>query len=303
MPTLASFYRHEYEPIRLLGRSEATKADMRSAMLTWEFWSAGTPLESIALADVCRFLGWARDNGRSAATVNKLRSYIKAVLHFASRQHRVACGDWLDSIPRMPSPRRVPRAFLLSELEALLQACRNLTGAVMEIPAGLVFECLLLCLYDTGLRISACLAIRQADVDLAAGWVLVRAETQKQRADQLLGISPQTVEALKRIWSPPRELLFPWTGSRTALRRRLLSILRIAGVPHGKAAGARGLWQRFRRLTASELKANGADATAQLGHSSAKVTEAYFDPRICGRMRAVDVLPRPASPQSRLRVV
>jgi integrase len=260
------------------------------------------PLSAIDLAGVCRFLAWAGET-RSPATCNKLRSYLRALLHFAQRQHLLSF-DWLDDISRMPSPRRVPRAFLLCELEAMLEACRGLAGAVMqEIPAGLFWEALLLTLYDTGLRVSACLAIQRADVDMDAGWVLVHGETQKQRADQLLGLSEQTVEALRRIWSPPRELLFPWTFSRTALRRRLLSILKRAGVAHGMAAGGRGLWQRFRRLTASELQAHGANPTAVLGHSSPLVTRAYLDPRICGTTRAVDCLPRPASPQPRLRVV
>jgi integrase len=147
------------------------------------------------------------------------------------------------------------------------------------------------------------MALRWEHFDAAQGLILAMAETQKQLADQLLPVSPQTVAALEAIRGDRPEI-FPWPYDRWAkgwnyptLHRRFRRLLKAAGLP----ATRKDQFHSIRRTTASYIKAAGGDATWQLGHSGPKVTEVYYDPRIVQRARQVDLLPRPSVGASGVR--
>lgn len=142
------------------------------------------------------------------------------------------------------------------------------------------------------------MAVQQADVDLESRTALVRAETQKQRADQLFRLHPDCSEAIERIWVPERKLLFPWDHSLSTFYRHFKAILVQAGLPHSR----RDLFQRIRRTTYSYCKLGGIDAGSQLGHHS-DMSRFYEDPLITGQRQACDVLPRPIPPRPNLRIV
>jgi integrase len=230
--------------------------------------------------------------------VNKHRSYLLAILRFAKRR-RVASFDWLDWVERVPVPRRVPRAWTIAEVERILAAARQAQGTIDGVAASVWHPALILTLYDTGLRIAACLSIRRDDVSLSERAVLVRAERQKQNADQWLTLSDQTIAAIAPLLFLQRELLFGRPGSWPAIRRRFVRILQRAGVSYGHANG--GVFHKLRKTCASYCKANGVDPTSQLGHSGAGVTRAYLDPRITQTIRPSDALPRPRIVDSRQR--
>lgn len=129
-------------------------------------------------------------------------------------------------------------------------------------------------------------AIRRADVDLDRRVVLARWQSQKQKSDQRLSLTAGTVDALRLIWWPERELVFPWVRTPQERYYYLSRLLCLAGLPHTN----RDKFGRLRRTTANLCAARGVDPTRQLGHSSPEVTRRYYLDDSAGPT-AGDVLP------------
>ena len=133
-------------------------------------------------------------------------------------------------------------ALHADQLTKLLASCSQEREFFFCVPSDRWWTALMLVIYDTGVRISATMSIRRADVDLAAGTLLVRAEEQKQKADQLFEPVAQTLAAVREIWLPERELLFQYPYDQTqegwpSLTSRLKKILKRAGLPATLANG------------------------------------------------------------------
>lgn len=292
MPSFCEFFRNTYDPIKLLGRSEATKTDFYYSLLRWQR-AVGLPIEQVTLADLARYLGTMAES-RSPATVNKHRRYLLAILRFARRQ-KLTSADWLDDLPRLPEYRDEPEAWLLDEIELLIAVSRRLDYLIGDLQARHFFPALILLIFATGSRISATMAIRQEDMDLAGRSVVIRAKGQKNRRGQRHRLIDPAVSAIAGIWEPEREHLFAWPWDHwgrqwPALTRRFRKIIDTAGLKQPKDP-----FHKLRRSCASYTAANGGESLAQstMGHSHAATTQAYLDPRIVRTKQAADVLPRP----------
>jgi integrase len=172
----------------------------------------------------------------------------------------------------------------------LFESLKTVRGKVSGIPAADWWTALHFTAWDTAERITALMAITWSNLDLDRGYLLVPAEARKgKRTDRLYRIAPDTIAALKKIQSPPRDLVFPWDMHPTYLWKRYGILLKKAGLPHD----AKSKFHRIRRTVASYSEEAGLNATELLGHSSRKVTLRYLDPRIVGEKHAVDVLFRP----------
>lgn len=243
------------------------------------------------LDDLCderiqRFLT-AHGDGRSPATVNKARNHLLALWRLAARKGYVS--QWPDVRP-VREYKRAPQSWSLAQFEKILAASQCRTGLIGELPAALWWTALLLFLYDTGLRIGAVLKTPRGAVDLEGQTVLIAAETQKDREDQLLRISQQTCEALAATWPFPRQLLFPWDRSHCLLWKHYEAILIDAGLP----ATRRDKFHRVRRTTYTETYRllGQAAAMRQAGHSC-DLSDHYLDRSKLDEPSAADVLPRP----------
>ena len=214
---------------------------------------------------------------------NKLYNQLMALSRYA------VLKGLLNTIPELaplPEPRRIPDAYTTDQVQALFVAVGSLRYSVAGLPAVGFWRALLSLLLDTGLRVSAAFSIRQSNCNLLGRWVFVAAENQKQYADQRLRFTETTRQAISAIWEPPREMLFPWPYDVSTRYNQLDRILRLAGLPLGR----RNKFQKCRRTFATWCRRFGADATAQLGHSSDEVTRRYYlDP---GESRQLaDVMP------------
>jgi len=90
--------------------------------------------------------------------------------------------------------RQAPHIFSEPEIVDLLAAARRLGPAMA--PRGIVFETLFGLVASCGLRIGEALALRNADVDLRRGMLLIRkAKFGKSRQ---VPMHPSTIEALRR---------------------------------------------------------------------------------------------------------
>ncbi|MFZ5829962.1 MAG: hypothetical protein ACOY3P_07730, partial [Planctomycetota bacterium] len=67
-------------------------------------------------------------------------------------------------------------------------------------------------LYDTGERIHAALATLMDDLDIEGGSIIFR--QTKTRQPRWCRLSADTVAACRMIYSPKRQIVWPWPWSR-----------------------------------------------------------------------------------------
>jgi len=285
--TLPEFYRRQYRPTQLLGCARATLAQYEVALSHYNASGDGLPISSLTEIHLAAVVRHVLGRGSSPATANKVLRHLMAILRFARRKHLIR---HLPRIRKLREPERLPEAWRLEEITAILEAAKAEPGAVASIPAGAYWESLLLACYDSGGRIGAVSAMRPMDVDLGHGWAKLCAENQKQSRDQFFQLDDQTVRAIGRIWDRERPLLWPWPFGRNALYDHFRKILKRAGVSYGQMHG--GLFHKVRRTSGSLVEANGGDGSRQLGNSRAVFLKHYWDPRIAPRSQ-FSLLPRP----------
>jgi len=226
---------------------------------------------------------------KSPVTAWTERKGLLALANYAHRRGLIRCSP---EVEQVKIGRRVPTAYSVVEMGRLMAGAQTMPGdvgvGVRRIPAAHYWPALFICAYDTGARAGALLALEWADFDPSTPSLLFRAEHAKTRVDQLLRISGEAAAALETIREPPRPRIFGGIYAKRAFYSRLRRVFVAAGLPSGR----RDLLQRIRRTTATLMHRYGADATAQLGHSSDSMTrDHYLDPT--AELQAVDVLPRP----------
>ncbi len=234
--------------------------------------------------------------GHHPVTTNSSRSQLLALARYA---HAKGFIREVPDVAKLKEPRRLPDAWTVEQVGLLLGAARQTRGEICGLPSPRYWSAVILLAYDTGLRAGALFSLPRENVDLCDRTVFARAEIQKQYADQLLRFAEDTAEAITSIWFPERYLLFPWQKHRASLYNHWHRIVGAAGL----RCTRRDQFQKFRRTNATIGKRHGADATAQLGHSSDYVTRRhYLAPE--ASVQAADVMPRPkaASPAHQLRL-
>jgi len=240
-----------------------------------------TDLEELAVA---RFLQH-RVRTKSAATAAKDRAQIRAIWEFCAR--RRLCETW-PQVPRIIVPERVPEAWLIDELQRVIDAARQEPFTYCGFSGSLVFPAILLTAYSTGERIGGIMGLLCRDVRGCS--VIFRAESRKGgRRDVFRDISVACADALLAVKRGPDDTAIPWDRHETYIYNRLDIILRRAGLPHGR----RDKFHKVRKTTASFYQAAGGSAQQLLDHSSPSVTRRYLDPRIVKpRDSAPSMLPK-----------
>lgn len=284
---LTTFFRRHYQPRRLLGRRPSTLTQYEVTLAHWDRFAATLPIDQITAERLDAFAAGLLKR-ESPATVNKNLRQVLAILRFAHAEGKIK------TVPRwtkLREPKRAPLAFTREEFARILAVVDLLPDTIAGLPANAWWRSLLLADWYTGARIAALLAVPQTDVLIDQQGLYLRAERQKQHADQFLDLGPDAIESIRSIWSPPRELMWPWPYRVRAAADRFAKICARAGVKLRKGTGSK--FHRIRKSTASYLKANGGDPTERLGHSSPMITAAYFDPRIVTDSRQARFMPKP----------
>ena len=269
----------------LTGICDRTIALYGYTMRSWGDLLGRTPettdLEELAVA---RFLQH-RVRTKSAATAAKDRAQIRAIWEFCVR--RRLCETW-PQVPRIIVPERVPEAWLIDELQRVLDSARQEPFTYCGFSGSLVFPAILLTAYSTGERIGGIMGLLCRDVRGCS--VIFRAESRKGgRRDVFRDISVACADALLAVKRGPDDTAIPWDRHETYIYNRLDIILRRAGLPHGR----RDKFHKVRKTTASFYQAAGGSAQQLLDHSSPSVTRRYLDPRIVKpRDSAPSMLPK-----------
>lgn len=254
-------------------------------------------------------MAWMLRRGRSPATANKLRRNLVALWHHAYRRGFLERPP-LD-VPTCKELRKDPEAWSIDEFNGLLEAASRRPGKVGGAVASTWWRALLLTCYGTGARIDVLMRTPADCFDADARTLVLKAELQKQKADQLQKLQRPTAEALAKLDAAGRGLatLFEdWPYDRrqrqwAALNNGLRRIIVDAGLrPSPNQVTRRDLWHRIRRTFGSYVAAKGGPHLAQslLGHSSLSVTARYLDPRIVHTKSADEVLPEPNTTGLRL---
>lgn len=271
---LMLFLEAVYQPLTLITRD--TLGGYRTAVrLLDDFagrprWEQLTPeLIGAALSDYIE---------RGGSRVTALAHYRALHAVLAAARRRKLTKIRLSQIPKPRAEQKLPVAWSLDEFSRLVQAASKLPGRVGPWPKRDWFPALLLTCWSTDWRISAVMAIQTARCDLASGRV-VSYET-KTRQERAADLSPETIEAIAKIWGPRPELFGDWRADRQArqwkqLNKLLARVIRSAGVRDI------GRFHAIRKTATTAMAATlGLDAAARFaGHASHNVTARhYIDP-------------------------
>ncbi len=234
---------------------------------------------------------WLSHLDRSAATRNRYRRYLLAVLRHMVRRGAAEL-PWLDDIPPAAEMRRVPRAWTVDEFSSLLDATEVLRERYCGIPARSWWRSFLLALWYTGARVETVAAATRNNLSLRDGWLLL--VSTKDRAEIVYDLPRDCVDAIRQMGIVRHPAVWPWPwrdGKRTRLRR-IRRLIEHAGLPQVARP-----FHAIRRSVASYVAASDgvAAACAALDHSRPGITSRYYiDPRIARRrVDLASAIPQP----------
>lgn len=301
--SLRAFLHETYAPLRLAARKgfQNTIIQYESCLNVLAAYNAAdVTLDQLSASFLEGFLGWAIRGGRSPATANRISRSILSLWRYAMRKRKLPWSAEPEFVEKIPMPKREVRTWTLAQFEQILMAAAQAPGDFCGVPTCQLLPALLITIYFTGLRLSALLQCRVADLDLETGWLSVDAAYQKHNSDQRFRLPEVCLAAIRATNPAGRQMLFcgPAPGSSptrllsrgNALRQRLRRVLRGLGLD----AGRKSMFHNIRRLSATQMVAAAGEAAAQkhLGHSDASLLRFYVDRAQLGRPEAADVLPR-----------
>jgi len=294
--TLSEFWERVYLPRILIGASVKTIENYGLAVKHWIRVCGACPLSSIDSGTIAEFQRGLLV-GRTPATANSYTRPIMAMLRLAADEEY----GLLDRPPKvrfLREPKRSPLALTVSEFAEVLATARRWPGTISDCPAPDWWDAVLFSAWETGLRFTALLSLRSVDLLWDDAGLFCQAETQKDKEALWFPLQPTTLDAIRKVYDPARELLFPREVIPETVGEWFRKILDSSGIYAPKGCGMR--FHRLRRSKASYTEVAGGDAQRALGHSSRSVTERYLDARIVGRsnqpampLPALDKLPRP----------
>lgn len=285
-----------FTPAKLAAAGDSTRYQYDLNLRRFdEFLSRPATLADLNDETINKAIAWLKSysgphsKGRalSAASVDKFRDNLCTLWRYIHQRRLV---DAFPAVPQVIVPVRIPTAWTMPELQRLWEYLSRLPGDVAGVPAKLWFLSLLAVLWDSGERITPILTAKWDQVDLAAGYLVCKAESRKGGlSDKLHKLDAETVGLLRQIIMPKRDVIFFWPWSLSLLYDRWREMLQRAGLRSGRDF----MFHAIRKSVATHTKLAGGNPQEALGHYDARMTEqVYIDPRICPKQQAADVLPR-----------
>jgi integrase/recombinase XerD len=240
-------------------------------------------LDAVSEDDVADFLaalrtGDADHPALSASSAARTLVAVRGLHRFALREG-MSATDPAHQVRPPQSPRRLPKAIPLADVEALLEA-----AAVDGDVAGLRDRALLELLYGSGARISEAVGLDVDDLDLGRGAVLLRGKGGKERVVPLGSYAAAALDAylvrarpaLVQAGRGSHALFLNRRGGRLS-RQSAWAILRAAAQRAGLQADHLSP-HTLRHSFATHLLDGGADVRVVqelLGHASVTTTQIY----------------------------
>jgi integrase len=298
------YFDRVYAPRVLFACAPRTAPESRPAIrLLNEHFGRDVLLRELSDQLAAIHFAWLSAQGLRPATVNQHRAIIFAVWRHA---YDAGLVNRLPRVKKIRELREAPDAWTPEQLAAVLAAADGFRAhrTYSGIPCNLFWRALVLVAWWTGLRRATLFGIRQLDVDLATGWLTVPAHLMKNKRGKRFRLGEDAVAALRVIWQPKRELVFPQPFAElSTMGDHLGLIVAAAGVPPGRHAAGLNRFHMIRRSTATAAAIAGGEAAAceLLGHSSGVVTARYLDPAQLPGHDATRFLPQLNSYEEALR--
>jgi integrase len=276
-PTLSSFYRDWYLPVRLHSVDPKTVEGYRKSIDYWIVITGDPPLRSIEATTLAKFLTALQRGKFSPTTVAKHVKTVNSILGKAEPptfRNRDAAGILAGPAPfiRPPSlPEPDPQVVDEADIVAVYHAAVSFYGPrVPGIESSAWWQALIVTALYTGLRRGSLLGQKMADWDSSRGLLF---PSKMKRKKKLAIELPEVVTAhLERIRTH-RENLFPWPHHLSYFHTRFERLRHAAGIPQERAFGLHGL----RRTFATNLfEINPGAAQMALGHNSIRTTVAHY---------------------------
>lgn len=290
MLTLRRFLLDTYGPLRQLSGRTLTIYGHTIDRLADHLGREPT-LEDLTDVAIAKFLTWRLETphcGRlpRRTTVAKDRTQLLALASLAFRK-RLIPEDVV--LPPFRAAGRLPRGYMLEDIEKLVGVASRAKGTISGVPAGWWWQTLLTWCWESGCRIGETLAVTWDRVDLADRRVLLVAETRKLKTRDIeRRISPELAELLSRHARDDESRVWHWDRCHTYLWVTLSDMCKRAGItPRG--------FHGLRKAAASYYAQAGGNPVDLLDHSDggALYQKHYRDTRIAtGGPTPVDVLPR-----------
>lgn len=221
------------------------------------------PWNELTIEDADDYFTTKRLDGVMPETFNH---YYGAIRFMYKRVLKLNWNE--DDIPRMKRDRSLPTVLTKSEIDAILDATKNLKHkAIFAV------------MYSGGLRVSEALHLHYDDISRTNHSIHIR--NTKNRMDRYTILADRTLDILTEYWykcGRPREILFPSKATGSYLDSS--GINQILKRSYTSAAITKHVTTHaFRHSFASHLLESGCDIKyiqALLGHLDPKSTEIYL---------------------------
>lgn len=287
------YFESVYRPQKLIGCERCTLDTYRTAFrFLRRHYGRDILIDEQTDQLAADHLEWLLARGITARRVNAHRGCWFTVWRFA--KERGAIGQ-LPTVRKLRCEEDEPDAWTEDEAARIVEACASLRTwpDIAGIRADRYFRALLLVGWWTALRRGTLLKLRRADVDFDSAWLTVTGSKMKNRRGKRFRLGADALEAVRQIWFPERELIFPWPfNDRCRMFYRYFDhVVSVAGIaPSTRNMGKLHKWRRT-VATVVAVKAGLMAASALLGHSAADVTRRYIDPSKMPGADATQILP------------
>ncbi|WP_158735244.1 site-specific tyrosine recombinase XerD [Alteribacillus sp. YIM 98480] len=232
-------------------------------------------IEQIERSHIVDFLFTLKESGRSASTIARTISSIRAFHQFLLRDQRLKKDpSELVEIPK--GEKKLPDVLSGSEVEKLLSASEGVTAFDLRNKAMLEL------MYATGLRVTELCELEVGDIHLQMGFVHCIGKGNKER---IIPLGKMAQEALEQYIHKGRSFL---------MKKKRHDVLFVNH--HGNQLSRQGFWKilksaaekaniqkkltphTLRHSFATHLLENGADLRAvqeMLGHADISTTQIY----------------------------
>ena len=288
--TLSTVYE---QLIRRSTDKPGTVVAYQNALDHWREFSGDPPLSEISNSLLAQFMATLAGSGRSPATVNKFRRHILAIINRcgpAMKGNPAGLGLierplFVAPLPESPpEPRRIDDAIVGSIYRSASVATWPFYVTESNGPtAGDWWRCLLVFLWNTGMRRTDAFLLNWSSIDLQAGRVTWTAKKTGKR--QTVPLVPTVVDHLVGIRTrAPRVFpTYPGAGQhgertrvdafKTSLYRQWRKIQAEAGI----ADRDRITFKELRETAGSNYYAVSPGAAQELlGHSDIRTTRRHY---------------------------
>jgi integrase len=290
--TLRHYFEETYKPeVMFACDPESANNTLRAIRRLRQHMGRDVLLSELSDGIAADFLQSLRKKGMSTTSTNNYRAVLIAVWNHAFMNCVV------DRAPRIKKLKQVynpPEAWSINELRALAAAAQRFRPGECygQTPCDRWWSALLMIAYETALRRRSLMAIRRDDIDLSRCLLVVDGSNTKTLKGQVFRLSVETIEAIKAISDPPRELLFS-DVKEGILYKHFGLLIDAAGIRRHRRTNLTK-FHAMRRSTATLVAAAagiGAAATL-LGHADKSyVTLRYCDPRAV-QLDVTTILPK-----------